>query len=436
METETANRSGCLSKALNIAIPLALTILGVVVVLEVGLRVLYQLIPLEVCASDPIVGNYYCQPYFEYDKPIEIAYRYRPDLTLEGMWDPANPYLGDAGPETAPTDRSDAFWFVLETDDRGFPNARDTWLDEYDVVITGDSFTIRTAPETYIERLARNTGREILTLGAPSWTTLNEAAAVEKFGLDKRPDWVVLMYFEGNDLINAQQYLDKQASGLDWREYDMQDVPWYRRLLTYHLARYALRSLAPADDAPVRYRYPVKASTEVGEIDVVLKDIHLLPLSADYDTIVASDEFTAVTGALRRLDEEVAAAGGRLLVVYVPSKEHIYWSRIWDPTDVNNILERTVTVTLSDGDHGRLQWEPTYLSYDVFDANHDDQMQALETFAAEAGIDFLNLTPLLWQETIRRGELYHYGDPHWNQAGNDLVADAIQAYIEAAESEK
>ena len=75
---ESAKRSGCLSGLLNIGVPLVLTIIGVVVVLEVGLRVLYQLIPLEVCASDPIVGNYFCQPYFDYDKPIEIAYRYQP----------------------------------------------------------------------------------------------------------------------------------------------------------------------------------------------------------------------------------------------------------------------------------------------------------------------------------------------------------------------
>ena len=47
-----------------------------------------------------------------------------------------------------------------------------------------------------------------------------------------------------------------------------------------------------------------------------------------------------------------------------------------------------------------------------------------------------NLTPLLWEQTIQQGELYHYGDPHWNQAGNDLVADAIQAFIEAAENEE
>jgi hypothetical protein len=422
-------------RILNAAVPLLLTIVGVWLVLELGLRHFYQLIPLEVCAGDSILGNYYCQPYFEYDKPVRLAYHYKPNLTLEGYWDPANPYLGDAGPETRPSDRSEPFWFVLKTDEMGFPNSQSEWQTQYDIIITGDSFTIRTVPTTWIERLADQTGRSTLTLGAPSWTTLNEVEAVKQLGLDKNPDWVLLMYFEGNDLINAQQYLDKQASGLSWREYDMQGVPWYRKWVTYHMARYLLNRPDEASDEPLVYRYPVAASTEAGLVDVVLKDIHLLPLSADYETIVRSDEFAAVSEAMQELDALTKAQDARLLVVYIPSKEHVTWSRIWDGTDINNILQRTVTVTLSEGDHGRLQWQPQYLSYDTFNANHDDQMTALEQFAAENDIEFLNLTPMLWEETIKRGEVYHYGDPHWNQVGNDLVANAIQGYIEAAEGD-
>ncbi|MCA9979400.1 MAG: hypothetical protein KDD89_01145 [Anaerolineales bacterium] len=420
---------------LNITVPLLLTLVGSFVVLEIGLRILYQLIPLEVCASDPIIGNYYCQPYFEYDEPVEIAYKYVPGLKLEGLWDPANPYLGDAGRETRPSDRTEPFLFRLETDEMGFPNAQYEWQDEYDIVLTGDSFTIRTAPETYIEQLAANTGKDILTLGAPSWTTLNEVTAVEKFGLDKNPDWVVLLYFEGNDLLNIQQYLEKQASGLSWKAYDMQGVPWYRRLVMYHMMRYWLGLLEPepGHDQPIRYRYPVAASTEVGSVETVFKDIHLLPISADYDTIANSDEFAAIQNALLGLKAQVEAQDGRFLLVYIPSKEHIYWSRIWDEVDVNNILERTVTVSLSEGDHGRLEWEPRYLDYDTFNANHNAQERVMTDFATANGFDYLNLTPLLWQATIEQGEMYHYGDPHWNQAGNNLVADALQAYLESAE---
>ncbi|MCA9942656.1 MAG: hypothetical protein KC449_04210, partial [Anaerolineales bacterium] len=135
------------------------------------------------------------------------------------------------------------------------------------------------------------------------------------------------------------------------------------------------------------------------------------------------------------LNEEVAAQGAELVVVYIPSKEHVLWSRVWDPVDVNNVLERTVTVTLSKGDQGTLQWEPNYLSYEKFNETTQAQEQLLTDFTAEAGIHFLNLTPIFWQGSIANGELYHYGDPHWNQAGNDVAADAIWDFLQSLSGE-
>ncbi len=412
---------------LNILVPTLLSLLALVVALEIGLRVFYRLIPLDVCASDPIVGNYYCQPYFVYDKPIRIAYHYTPGYRSEGWWNPAHPSQAGTSAEVAPTGRSDPFWYVFQIDEMGFPNDEVEWRDRYDILVTGDSFVTRTAPQTWIDLLREQTGQSVLTVGASSWSTLNEVEAIKMYGLDKRPKWVLVMFFEGNDLINTAQYLQKQASGLSWKEYDMQGVSWYRELLTYHMLKHWLSPKKAA--GPVRYRYPVTASTEAGEIDLVFKDIHLLPLSADYDTLARSDEFAAVTHALLDLKKLCDAQETHLLFVYLPSKEHVYWSRIWDPVDVNNILERTVTVTLSEGDHGTLVWNQQYLSFDRFNANHNAQERLFADWAQKNGVEFLNLTPLFWQKSIELGETYHYADPHWNQLGNQIAAEAIAEYL-------
>ena len=433
--TKGVNKQRGWKTAVNIIGPLFLTLVVVVLTIEVGFRLFYQLIPIEVCASDPIIGTYTCQPYFEYDKPVRIGYRYTPDFRLDGLWNPANPYLANSDDSTAPSDRDDSFEYHFATDDHGFPNEPAVWQDQYNIVLAGDSFTIRTAPTTWIERLEQFSGEQILALGAPSWSTLNEAEAIREFGLDKQPKTVLLMFFEGNDIINTAQYLERKDSGLDWREYDMQDVSLYRRLLTPHFIVYLWQKLFPPEEeeAP-HYRYPIVANTEAGPIETVFKDVHLLPLSADYDTLAASDEFTAVKNALISLNEEVAAQGANLVVVYIPSKEHVLWSRVWDAEDVNNVLERTVTVTLSEGDHGTLQWEPTYLSYDRFNETTQAQERLMTDFTTEAGIDFLNLTPVFWQASIEHGEMYHYGDPHWNQAGNDLAAETIWAFLQSLEN--
>lgn len=414
----------------NGLMPLFLSLLTAVIGLEVGLRHFYRLIPLEVCADDFLIGNYICQPYMVYDKPIQIGYRYQPGYHFEGMWDPANPILAGAGQETRPTERNDAFWYVFEIDEMGFPNSEYEWRDQYDIIVTGDSFTTRTAPQTWIELLAQQSDQSILTLGASSWSTINEVEAVKLYGLSKNPQWVILLFFEGNDIINTAQYLERRDSGLNWKEFDLQDVSFTRLLLTPHLLSWARHKLLPDESVTPHYRYPVTASTEVGEIETVLKDIHLYPLSADYETLARSEEFAAVSQSLIELKTLVEKQGARFLLVYVPSKEHVLWSRIWNPEDVNNILERTVSVTLSEGDHGTLQWQPTYLSYEKFNQNYVAQEQLIDDFASEHDIEFLNLTPIFWQETIAHGELYHFADPHWNQAGNQLAADSIFAAIQ------
>jgi hypothetical protein len=197
-----------------------------------------------------------------------------------------------------------------------------------------------------------------------------------------------------------------------------------------HLLRYGIKQFQePEPDPETHIRYPVTASTEVGDVEMVLKDIHLLPLSADYDTLAASEEFAYSRRALVELKELCEAQNSRLLLVYIPSKEHVYWSRIWDSQDVNNILERTVTVTLTGGDSGWLVWQPQYRSYDEFQQTHNAQERLFADLAEQEDIEFLNLTTVFWQQGIEQGELYHYADPHWNQDGNRLAAQTIADYI-------
>ena len=182
-------------------------------------------------------------------------------------------------------------------------------------------------------------------------------------------------------------------------------------------------------ETPKEYVFPMTASTNAGDVETILKFPHLIPISADYETIENSDEFKALSASLIEIDEQVKAQNGRFLLVYVPSKEHVLWSRFWDPVDVNHILERTVTVTLSDGDNGRLQFDPQILTYEQFNENHLAQEQLMADFAVENDIEFLNLTPVFWQKTIDEGEFFHFADTHWNQAGNQLAADTIWDYI-------
>ena len=304
-------------RVLKVGFFLALTLISILIVFEIGFRIFYRLIPLGVCASSSIVGNYYCQPYLVYDKPIDIAYRYQPGYKTAGWWNPADPHDANPGDETRPTGRNDTFWYTFQTDEMGFPNDEYTWRDQYDVVIAGDSFTLRSAPKTWIELLRQQTGLSVLTLGAPSWGPLNEVEAIKQYGLDKHPKWVLVMYFEGNDLYGTGQYLERQPTGLSWEEFDFRNTPITQQLVMPYMIQYLFDQLrGNLDSSAHPYRYPVTASTEAGSIQMVLKDFQLLPMSAGYNTLAHSDEFMATKAKLLELKQEISIGSAQTTLLF------------------------------------------------------------------------------------------------------------------------
>ena len=139
---------------------------------------------------------------------------------------------------------------------------------------------------------------------------MNETEAIKQYGLDKHPNWVVLMYFEGNDLFNTEEYLERQATGMSWKEYDFSHSTLWDQLIMPHMIQYWWSKVFPHTAAtPAHYRYPVTASTEAGLIPMVLKDFHLLPMSADYRTMAKSDEFAAIKQSLVDLKQPVDLVG-------------------------------------------------------------------------------------------------------------------------------
>ena len=106
------------------------------------------------------------------------------------------------------------------------------------------------------------------------------------------------------------------------------------------------------------------------------------------------------TGALLdRLRSTVAAGGGRLLVVYVPSRLEV----------------------------DDRAWELTRVLYDLGDADWDRHGVArrLETLADASGIPVLDLTPAMAQATGALGSPYFTYDEHWNARGHALAAAEV-----------
>jgi hypothetical protein len=400
-----------------------ITVIAALIALELSFRTSPRAIPLGACQSSPVLGSVYCQTNHQYDDPPRLGYVFEPGYSYDGPWNPADPKVINAQDHTCGDWPDHTFHYTIRADDHGFINNATPWADQYDIVITGDSFTMPYAPVSWVDRLREKTGMSALNLGICGWGPLSEAEAVRMYGLDKNPRWVVMLYFEGNDLFNAGQYRDRWEAGVDWRTYELQQVDRLDRLIVPHVLDYWHNELAAAlglaEDTTV-CRFPMTVTTNVNRFDTIFALENISQLSQSRRQIVNSEEWALVTQAILDLRAEVKAQGGRFLLVYVPSKERLYWRNLWDEQDIAHFLDLTTPLR----------------SYAEFNAHVDDQMELVQAFARKNNVEFLNLTGQFWERTILHGDvLYNFADGHWNADGNELAAQIIATYINLAELE-
>jgi hypothetical protein len=94
----------------------------------------------------------------------------------------------------------------MVTDANGFRNSPPEKAT-YDIVALGDSFTRASGVATpWPQKLAEYTGSDVLNLGDVGFGPQDELKVLQQYGLKKQPQWVIMAYFEGNDLYDAAAY--------------------------------------------------------------------------------------------------------------------------------------------------------------------------------------------------------------------------------------
>ncbi len=148
-------------------------------------------------------------------------------------------------------------------------------------------------------------------------------------------------------------------------------------------------------------------------------------LSADRESIKSSQNYRFVTETILQAQELSEAANAHFLLVYVPSKEHVYFPYLKNA----HVLERVFTDAPRIGmdQEGFLHFTRERATPELTCQHMDDQANLLADFAAQHHLLFLDLTTT-FQETAG-AELYYLFDTHWNQLGHNLAAQTIYEYL-------
>jgi hypothetical protein len=305
------------------------------------------------------------------------------------------------------------------TDANGFRNSPPEKAT-YDVVALGDSFTRASGvAAAWPQLLADYTGSDVLNLADVGFGPQDELKVLRQYGLSKQPQWVILAYFEGNDLYDAAAYAQANP------------------FILLRLGRYILgqgmeawqerRPDRPSAAVISDYRYPIKLTISHKEVEIAFFSSYISWLSLNRETIEMSQNYRLAREIILQMQELNEAAEANFLLVYLPSKSHVYLPYLRDPEIEARVFADVTTLELDDA--GFLQFTRERAAPELIRQNMNDQSRLLADFAAEHKILYLDLTPIFQQEAGTGAELYYPFDTHWNQLGHDLAAEAIFNYI-------
>jgi hypothetical protein len=326
--------------------------------------------------------------------------------------------------------------YPFETDAEGFRNP--AVRAQIDVAALGDSFVdAMTSPreESWPARLEQITGRAVQNYGTSSYGPQQESYVLADYAIGHHPRDIVLGYFAGNDLFDAERFNSwehggdkpgEEASG--WRL--EKKFRRYETLFLTSIVRAALPATSRRENAsrPLRPAAPNKFDSGAYEVPAgngatqrfAFMPPYLQKLAGPRNAIESSRGWELTRAALKRMRDISAEHGSRLTVMFIPSKDAIYWPLV-ERSLGEEELQRSLDF-VSSYNHMPLR------AADIH-ANRLVQNELMREFCAAEKIPFLDLTPALERAAASGRAVYFADDAHWNGVGHELAAHELADFL-------
>lgn len=301
--------------------------------------------------------------------------------------------------------------FILRYDADGFRLPRLT-ADSYPIIALGDSFT-EGGQIPWVDVLAETLEIPVRNLGWRGLGTLDEARLMQEYGRGDHK-WVLIGYFEGNDLSNIQSAYDR-----------MQNEGVSILSLTRELTEEE-RPAEPVTNPENRYLYPLQHVIGEHTYELAYVSDYLWWLNGTEETYRQSRNMEEFRKALESIKE--AAGDACVALVYMPSKEHIYFPYSDPAGNQRYVLENGLELRLNE--QGWLSFGGlTPQDYETVTSRLNNHRNVIRDATLEAGMHFMDLTPV-FEEAVFAGEPTYYPyDSHWNERGHRLAGESIAGFL-------
>ena len=278
----------------------------------------------------------------------------------------------------------------------GFRN--EAGFADWEVVVVGDSFTELghlKYDQIFTTILGKILNIRVLNLGASVTGPLTHLSYLRDYGFAPSTRHVIVVFFEGNDLVDLRQEYTvlmryRETGRREYREFKTQ-TSLLRALLNRPQSP---RRKTPADKVTAHFK------NTNGDIPISLD--YLPPEKAK----LPAETMDQLEYFFRRYAELVQEKQIKAWLVYMPCKLRVVYGHI----------EFT-----KDAPEDQKQWKPS------------DFPQIMSALSRRYGIDFIDMTPVLVEETKRSGELLYSPmyDTHLNSRGSLVVAKELARNLSA-----
>jgi len=322
------------------------------------------------------------------------------------IWQPDIDYLTIARPVTDFEQFGSAeVRFTVTTEQlwgqRGAFRTRQEMVDRtVDGVVVGDSFAFcfTDAADCWVDRLAQQTGRNLINLGVVSTGSVAHGRVLQDFGLPLKPPLALWQWY-GND-ANEDYGLAQLRGEAQTPPGDDTPAAPERSWLEENSAVYVLIQMLLGQDN--RYaaslQFLDQSWAQDGDVRLGFGRSYLWG-AFDLSRPQNAEGWQLSQEALLSAQEQVEGYGGHLVIALMPTKEQVY---------------RDLAEPLIGADHMAL-----------LDANY----QAMLDFCAAEKLTCLDPLPMFQERAAAGEQLYYTTDIHLNARGNAALADWLAAWL-------
>jgi lysophospholipase L1-like esterase len=293
--------------------------------------------------------------------------------------------------------------------------------------------------------LERILGASVQNYGTAGFGPQQELLVLKDFVRSHRPRVVVLAFFAGNDIFDAEAFDAFQRSGgtqqrtaQGWRIKDVisRADTWFVISALRAGERWMHRPQEVVEAATTAER-PVgttmaaggRPSFDRGVFDVpvagrrlpfALMPPYLNTLNFSARELEARPGWRLTRDAIAEMQTVSQSFGAKFVVMFVPFKSQVYLPLL-EGAFPKEVLRSAFRFYLDA--YGR------DVDVDRLHANRLAQTHLMQRFCAQAGIAFLDTTPALVARVAEGENVYFPDESHLNEAGEAILADALAAYL-------